>query len=92
MKTDKKSLMTIDTVNKKVIAKFESFKESIGINFDKDDDDDINMFSHWKDDDSNYPNLNGQYRNLGKDEEGRIIGNCKKCGANGVCTRDHECE
>ena len=57
MKTDRKSLMTIDTNNKKIIAKFESFvSEAIGIHFDSDDDDDGPMVpSSWKEErDSDY--------------------------------------
>lgn len=42
--------MEIDHKNRKVIAKFESFKESIGINLNDDSDDDIGPFSHWNED------------------------------------------
>ncbi len=53
MRTDRKSLMTIDNTNKRIIAKFESFKqlnEAIGINFDSDSDEDTGPMvpSSWK--------------------------------------------
>ena len=32
-----------------------------------------------------------QYTNVGEDEEGRVVGNCKKCGSNGVLVHTHRC-
>ena len=32
-----------------------------------------------------------QFTNLGEDELGNPIGNCTKCGANGVSVHDHKC-
>jgi len=62
MKTDRKSLMTIDNTNKKIIAKFESFNkfnEAIGINFDRDDDNDrkVGPMSSWVNDSQEDENI-----------------------------------
>lgn len=32
------------------------------------------------------------FKNVGLDEEQNVIGNCKKCGCNGVLVHEHKCK
>ena len=60
----------------------------------KDDvEDDSPMIGrNWKDNDAEASNLETQFKNIGRDEQGVLIGNCKICGSHGVSIVDHKQE